>query len=221
MTGGGPPALPPAGVDAGTVPDIHFTPVVADDFERLLALRLLVMREHLERIGRFDPDRARARFAAGFVPADMKLIQVQDRFAGCVSLNPCALIRTAGSDQGASDAGANIRWLGSRGHGPAGAQCANQAVMSGTHHSLVSGAHVGGLELAHFYLHPDFQNRGLGGAVLKMLLTGTDAAGATVRLGVLKQSPARRFYERHGFVWEREGEWDDFLLRRPVPAEPV
>lgn len=163
MTGGGPPALPPA---AFTFNDIRFRSATADDFEHLLALRLLVMREHLERIGRFDPDRARARFAAGFVPADMKLIQVADCFAGCVSL----------------------------------------------------GASTGGLELAHFYLHPDFQNRGLGGAVLKMLLTGTDAAGATVRLAVLKQSSARRFYERHGFVWEREGEWDDFLLRRPVPA---
>lgn len=168
MTAGA-PALPPAGADASAAKDIRFAPAFADDFERLLALRILVMRDHLERIGRFDPDRARARFAAGFVPASMKLIQVQDRFAGCVSL----------------------------------------------------GADAGGLELAHFYLHPDFQNQGLGGAVLKMLLTGTDAAGATVRLAVLKHSPARRFYERHGFVWDREGEWDDFLLRRPAPAHSV
>jgi GNAT superfamily N-acetyltransferase len=123
------------------------------------------MRDHLERIGRFDPDRARAHFVAGFVPADMRLIHVRDRFAGCVSL----------------------------------------------------GADAGGLELAHFYLHPDFQGRGLGSAVLDMLLTGTDAADVTVRLAVLRQSPARRFYERRGFVLERQGEWDDFLIRRPVP----
>ena len=163
MTGGA-PALPPSAPDVAPVTDIRFTPAVADDFERLLALRILVMRDHLERIGRFDPDRARARFAAGFVPANMKLIHVQDRFAGCVSL----------------------------------------------------GADTGGLELAHFYLHPDFQGRGLGSAVLEMLLTGTDAASVTVRLAVLKQSPARRFYERHGFVLEHEGEWDDFLVRRPI-----
>ncbi len=164
MTGGS-PALPLSGSDGSPVPDIRFTPAASGDFERLLALRILVMREHLERIGRFDPDRARARFAAGFAPTDMKLIQIQDRFAGCVSL----------------------------------------------------GAGTGGLELAHFYLHPDFQGRGLGSAVLEMLLTGTGAACVTVRLSVLKQSPARRFYERHGFVLEREGEWDDFLVRRPVP----
>jgi hypothetical protein len=38
-----------------------FAPASEDDFEHLLALRLLVMREHLERLDRFDPVRARER----------------------------------------------------------------------------------------------------------------------------------------------------------------
>lgn len=34
-----------------------------------MALRIEAMRESLERIGRFDPDRARERFRSGFSPA--------------------------------------------------------------------------------------------------------------------------------------------------------
>jgi hypothetical protein len=41
---------------------LSLTPAHAEDFEALLALRVTAMRESLERIGRFDPGRARARF---------------------------------------------------------------------------------------------------------------------------------------------------------------
>lgn len=47
---------------------LAFVPAVADDFEDLLALRIAAMRESLERLGRFDPERARARLAAAFDP---------------------------------------------------------------------------------------------------------------------------------------------------------
>lgn len=67
---------------------ISFQPARATDFERLLALRILVMREHLERLGRFEPARARARFRAGFAPAYLRLIHREGAFAGCVSLKP-------------------------------------------------------------------------------------------------------------------------------------
>lgn len=40
----------------------------ADDLDALVALRIDAMRESLERIGRFDPARARERFARGFDP---------------------------------------------------------------------------------------------------------------------------------------------------------
>jgi len=42
---------------------------VAADAEALVALRIAAMRESLERIGRFDPQRARDRFLSGFDPA--------------------------------------------------------------------------------------------------------------------------------------------------------
>jgi GNAT superfamily N-acetyltransferase len=65
-----------------------FAPACEDDFERLLALRLLVMREHLERLDRYDPVRARRRFRDNFVAEHMRLILVDDDLAGCVALSP-------------------------------------------------------------------------------------------------------------------------------------
>ncbi|NGN69231.1 GNAT family N-acetyltransferase [Streptomyces sp. A7024] len=65
--------------------------------------------------------------------------------------------------------------------------------------------------LEHFYLAPRHQGRGLGSAVLRELLEGTDA---TVRLQVLQGSPARRLYERHGFAVEHEDPVDVFMIRR-------
>lgn len=55
-------ASPPA-------PEIALHPACESDFEALVALRIEAMRESLERIGRFDPARARERFRAGFSPA--------------------------------------------------------------------------------------------------------------------------------------------------------
>ena len=54
------------------------------DFEPLLDLRLRVMRPHLERIGRFDPDRARRYFGEGFDLNWMRVILVDGAIAGCV-----------------------------------------------------------------------------------------------------------------------------------------
>lgn len=141
--------------------EIRFAPSAEADFERLLALRLRVMREHLERIGRFDPERARQRFRAGFRPDSTRLIQVDGAFAGCVTLG-----------------------------------------LAADH-----------FELEHFYLEPACQGRGAGAAILARLLAEADAAGLPVRLGVLKRSPATRFYERHGFRLTGEDEWDVFYER--------
>ena len=60
--------------------------------------------------------------------------------------------------------------------------------------------HPDALELVRLYLLPQVQNRGLGSALLVGLLDRARREGRGVRLRVLKQSPARRFYERHGFV---------------------
>ncbi|MFI7499263.1 GNAT family N-acetyltransferase [Streptomyces sp. NPDC049687] len=71
--------------------------------------------------------------------------------------------------------------------------------------------------LEHFYLAPHAQGRGIGTAVLTALLDTADRDGRRVRLNVLRGSPARRLYERHGFVLEREDAVDVFLVREPRP----
>ncbi len=61
-------------------------PVVASDFEALLALRLRAMRESLTQLGRYDEERARARLAEGFVPANTHHIDVQGQRVGFLVL---------------------------------------------------------------------------------------------------------------------------------------
>ena len=48
---------------------VTFEQAIESDAEALAALRIEAMRESLERIGRFDPQRARDRFLSGFSPA--------------------------------------------------------------------------------------------------------------------------------------------------------
>jgi len=143
-----------------------FSSVSLSDFEDLLALRILVMQEHLERLGRYSPDRARGRFAAGFAPEFMRKIMVDCddgsvKMAGVVSLKPI--------DRG--------------------------------------------LELEHFYLHPDFQGAGLGRQVLAALIDEADRRNLPIHLGVLRESPAARFYERCGFQKTHEEKWDIYYRR--------
>lgn len=62
----------------------RFGPVDEADFEPLLALRIEVMREHLERVFRYEPSRARRIFRGRFDEPGMRLILVGDERAGCV-----------------------------------------------------------------------------------------------------------------------------------------
>ena len=117
------------------------------DFEPLLAIRIEVMREHLERVFRYKPSRARRIFREHFVEPGMRTILIDGDLAGCVALR-------RRSDE--------------------------------TH-------------IDSFYLAARYHNRGLGAAILKVLLDEADAIGLPVRLDVLQGSPAGRFYERHGF----------------------
>ncbi len=64
--------------------DWRFGPVGEADFEPLLAIRIDVMREHLERVFRYEPERARRFFRAAFDEPGMRLILVGDERAGCV-----------------------------------------------------------------------------------------------------------------------------------------
>lgn len=59
------------------------------DFQRLFELRLLTMRESLERIGRFDERRAFERFRKSFRAECTRLIVLSDgSLGGCVALGP-------------------------------------------------------------------------------------------------------------------------------------
>lgn len=143
---------------------LTFRPSSWDDFERLLALRIRTMRESLERLGRFDADRARARSQAGFHPDQTRLAFLGDAFVGCVTVRPDS---------------PSLSWI------------------------------------EHFYIEPDHQGRGVGGLILQRITDDADRENRTLRLGVLKESDANRFYRRHGFAETHREEWDIFYERPP------
>src|SRR5215469_16447965 len=62
----------------------RFGPISETDFEPLLALRIEVMREHLERVFRYKPSRARRIFRQHFDEPGMRLILANDERIGCV-----------------------------------------------------------------------------------------------------------------------------------------
>jgi GNAT superfamily N-acetyltransferase len=72
--------------------------------------------------------------------------------------------------------------------------------------------------LEHFYLAPHLHGSGTGTAVLRELLDRCDRDATVVRLNVLRGSPARRLYERHGFTTESEDPVDVFMVRHPAGA---
>jgi GNAT superfamily N-acetyltransferase len=142
-------------------PELALAPARDEDFEALLSLRLAAMRESLERVGRFDPQRARERLSRGFQPAHTRHILRGGELVGFVVVVP--------RDDG---------WL-----------------------------------LDHLYIHPGAQGEGIGSWVLGQVLLEADAAHAPVSVTALKHSDANRFYQRHGFELQAEGEWDWYYLR--------
>lgn len=140
---------------------ITFEAVTAADAERLAALRVEAMRPSLERVGRFDPERARLRFITGFVPEHTREIL---------------------------DGGVRVGFFVVKPQGDA-------------------------LLLDHLYVRPSHQGRGIGAAVLRAVFAEADAQGLDVRVGALKESDSNRFYVRHGFVLESEGEFDNYYVR--------
>ena len=67
---------------------LSLAPAGEDDFDALLSLRLAAMRESLERVGRFDPQRARERLSRGDLPASTRHILKQGEPVGFVVLVP-------------------------------------------------------------------------------------------------------------------------------------
>ena len=62
----------------------RFGPVGEADFEPLLAMCIDVMREHLERVFRYKPSRARRIFREHFDEPGMRLILLDGERVGCV-----------------------------------------------------------------------------------------------------------------------------------------
>lgn len=67
---------------------VTFAGARTGDFEALVAVRIDAMRESLERIGRFDPVRARERFREGFSPESTRHVVVAGERVGFVVVKP-------------------------------------------------------------------------------------------------------------------------------------
>ncbi|MDH6151812.1 MULTISPECIES: GNAT family N-acetyltransferase [Paraburkholderia] len=70
--------------------NIAFSDTTESDADTLVAIRIAAMRESLERVGRFDPQRARERFLASFDPARCRFIEVDGVRSGFILIRPQA-----------------------------------------------------------------------------------------------------------------------------------
>ncbi|MFF2779861.1 GNAT family N-acetyltransferase [Streptomyces sp. NPDC058052] len=60
----------------------------AEDVETVAELRAAVLRDDLERLGRYDGQRVRQRLRDGFSPAYTSIVETGGALAGCVTLRP-------------------------------------------------------------------------------------------------------------------------------------
>ena len=67
---------------------VTLEPASNDDAEALATLRVLAMRDSLECVGRFDPQRARERFLSGFSAAHTRHVCLDGRRVGFVVVRP-------------------------------------------------------------------------------------------------------------------------------------
>lgn len=139
-------------------------PATWDDVEPVAELRASVLRNDLERLGRYDDDRVRQRLRDGFQPIHTRILEVAGSFVGCIAVRPAA----------------DGHWI------------------------------------EHFYIDQRHQGQGVGADVLRQELARADRASLVMRLNVLQGSPARRLYERHGFVVDAEDPNDVFMTRSPT-----
>ena len=76
------------------------------------------------------------------------------------------------------------------------------------------------ITLTGIVIAPPYQRRGIGTWLVQRLLAEADAARIPVELRVLKGNPAKRLYERLGFLQVGEIETLDVMRRDPVQGEP-
>lgn len=70
------------------MPPVTLAPVADADFEAMLALRTEALRESLMRLGRFNPDVARARLRAQFRSEWMRHLVLDGRRVGYFTVEP-------------------------------------------------------------------------------------------------------------------------------------
>lgn len=67
---------------------VAFSAVTAADFDELVALRIAAMRDSLERVGRFDPERARERLHKSFYPEHTEFVVLAAQRIGFYTFRP-------------------------------------------------------------------------------------------------------------------------------------
>ncbi|OXC74895.1 GNAT family N-acetyltransferase [Caballeronia sordidicola] len=72
--------------------------------------------------------------------------------------------------------------------------------------------------LKTLYILPAHQNRGIGTALMQRIIERADAGKKSIQLRVLRVNPARRFYERHGFVVTHSTAERHLMTRSPLES---
>jgi GNAT superfamily N-acetyltransferase len=67
---------------------VTFCAASGADFDELVALRIAAMRDSLERVGRFDPERARERLRKSFYPDHTQFIILDGKRIGFYTFRP-------------------------------------------------------------------------------------------------------------------------------------
>lgn len=165
-------------------------PTSVDDFEALLALRLRAMRESLQRLGRYDEQRARERLAKGFDPGATQHIVVDGQRVGFVVLK--TLRHALRLDHLYIDPPFQGRGIG---HAVLTAICAD------------ADARQLPIELVVLKYAPSRS---------QATAAPRGGAGRPAQPDLPAGRDAGRFYQRHGFAEVGEGEWDLDFLRQPL-----
>lgn len=69
------------------------------------------------------------------------------------------------------------------------------------------------MTLKTLYILPGHQNRGIGALLVRQVVERARTSGKSIQLRVLRVNPARRFYERHGFVVSHSTDERHFMSR--------
>jgi len=69
------------------------------------------------------------------------------------------------------------------------------------------------LMLKTLYVLPSHQNHGVGALLMRQIIERANIAGKSIQLRILRVNPARRFYERHGFVVSHSTDERHFMSR--------